>query len=130
MENIKIPDNFYFNEGVLAHKSCIYRHDKNEYSNDRYIKIDQEVRQSDVDNLRDICNIYDILNEKTYFEESRYKNMYTDIYYKNLLRLFVDNNDDDYDYIDFYNINELLEYLTENYPECIKDSDIKIALKD
>jgi len=128
MNNIVIPDDFYVDVYYLVHKSCIYCHDKNEYSNDRYIKIDQEVRQSDVDNLRDICNIYDILNEKTYFEESRYKNMYTDIYYKNLLRLFVDNNDDDY--IDFYNINELLEYLTENYPECIKDSDIKIALKD
>ncbi len=123
MEKIKIPDDFYIDHYYLCHKSCIVRATHG-CSNDRYITPRGEVKQSHIDTLRDICNIYDILNEKTYFEENKYKNMYTSVDNKNSLKLVKNNN------IHFNGIEGLLEYLAENYPECIKNNDIKIALKD
>jgi hypothetical protein len=124
MDNIVIPDDFYFNEGVLAHISCIYCHKNDRYSNDKFIPIHIKVKQFHIDNLRDICNMYDILNEKTYFEENKYKNMHTRMFGENTLELF------DGSCIKFDDINKLLEYLAKNYPECIRNDDIKIALKN
>jgi len=126
MENIVIPDDFYFNKGVLAHISCIYCREDDSYSNNIFILIDQEIRQSDIDMLRDICDMYDILNEKTYFKEDRYKNLYAFIS-KNSFVL-VNNGEDNN--INFIDIESLLEYLAKHYPECIRSDDIKIALKD
>jgi hypothetical protein len=125
MEKIKIPDDFYIDEYVLAHISCILK-GYAIYSNDKYIVHNGEDKQSYIDTLRDICNMYDILNEKTYFEENKYKNMYTRVDNKNSLKLFIENNNN----IHFNGIEGLLEYLAENYPECIRSDDIKIALKD
>jgi len=123
MEKIKIPDDFYVNKNVLAHKSCMVGSFRSGYSNDRFVPIDREVRQSDIDILKHICNMYDILNEKTYFEENKYKNMYINIYDIDLLELWNNST------IIFNGINELIEYLAKNYPECIRNDDIKIALK-
>ncbi len=124
MEKIKIPDDFYIDEYILAHKSCVVISDISGYSNDKYILHHGKARQSHIDTLRDICNMYDILNEKTYFEENRYKNMYTNISSKYLLKL------SDGSCTNFDDINKLLEYLAKNYPECIRNDDIKIALKN
>jgi hypothetical protein len=123
MEKIKIPDDFYIDEYVLAHKSCIVISVRSSYSNDRYVIPRGEVKQSHTDMLRYICNMYDILNEKTYFEENKYKNMYINIYDIDLLELWNNST------IIFNGINELIEYLAKNYPECIRNDDIKIALK-
>jgi len=127
MANNKIPDDFYVNGGILAHKSCILKSD-GRWSNERNIMYRGLLTRSDVDVLRYICNMYDILNEKTYFKENIYKNLYTRIY-KNSFVL-VNNGGKDDVRIKFNDIESLLEYLAEHYPECIRIDDIKIALKD
>jgi len=127
MANNKIPDDFYVDGIHLAHKSCI-RTSNGQWSNDRNIMRCGRGNQADVDILRYICNMYDILNKKTYFEENKYKNLHTHIY-KNSFVL-VNNDGGEVGNINFLDIESLLEYLAEHYPECIRSDDIKIALKD
>jgi hypothetical protein len=127
MENMAIPDDFYifpFNN-CIYHKSCVIVNDKgyDEFSNGRFVCSYKPIEQSDIDTLRDICNMHDVLNEKTYFKERVYDNLCVRIRGKNHLYLYNDN-------IYFNDINKLLEYLAENYPECIRNDEIKIALKD
>jgi hypothetical protein len=125
MANNKIPDDFYVDGFHLAHKSCT-RTSNGQWSNDRNTMRCGRCNQTDVDVLRYICNMYDILNKKTYFEENKYKNLCTFIS-KNSFVL-VNNGEDNN--INFIDIESLLEYLAEHYPECIRSDDIKIALKD
>jgi len=129
MENIVIPNDFYiiqFREfHHIAHNSC--RYNNNKPSNGKYTFFYYDDVLHCINTLRDICNIYDILNEKTYFKENVYKNIYTKIFNKSILVLNIGSNNiiGPRDRIEFRSIECLLEYLAENYPECIK-----IALKD
>ncbi len=130
IDNIEIPDDFYtitFNQYTyLCHKSCTESNDGS-WSNDRFVytsSIINIINKGHIENLRDICNIYDIITEKTYFKENTYNELVLSVYNKNGISLHSG------DKINFACLEDLLDYLAENYPECIRNDEIKIALKD
>jgi len=111
MENIVIPDDFYISGPYLCHRSCILGEESNgirNMSNDILRMLDSLIKQSDIDDLRYICNMYDILDEKTCFEEGIYMSRLMFVYVdsKLLLNLFING-----DFKKFNDINKLLEYL-------------------
>jgi hypothetical protein len=129
MENIVIPDDFYIYEEdgykYLCHKSCvcidgILSNPKFEYLQTR------PVSNEDIIKLRYTCNMNDEIEEKTYFVDTKFNNLRYYVYDETGELSFRSGEH----YIDFANVNDLLEYLAENYPECIRNNDIKIALKD
>jgi len=133
MENIEIPDDFYIYTSVygnkyLCHKSCIFVN--NLFSNCKFYYLHAKyISNEDIIKLRHICNINDEIEEKTYFVNNKFNCLSYDMggygdciclsepYFA---RVFTGVN----------NVNEFLECLNKNYPECIRNNDIKIALKD
>jgi hypothetical protein len=125
MEIIEIPDYFYINSSCLCHKSCIRT--ILGFSNRKYICThDYPISNGLVAFLRLICNRIDEIEEKTYFVGRKFNNLWYTVSYGTNLWLRVLN----YPNKIFNNLNEFLEYLNKNYPECIRNDDIKIALKD
>jgi len=132
MENIEIPDDFYiytYNDienviYVLIHKSCVVTSEK--FSNRKFILCTEYITNNTIDMLRHRCNVYDEIEEKTYFIDLCFKTLNIVISdYNNYVILYRNIN-----YIQsFRSVNDLLEYLAENCPESIRNNDIKIALK-
>jgi len=126
MENIEIPDDFYilkrgFHE-YLCHKSCTY---KNTFSNNKFHYLPNKlVSNKIIAELRHKCNILDEIEEKTYFVDNRFNNLCYNMFDDLIIYLYGPK----YKY--FSNVKNFLEYLTKNHPECIRNNDIKIALKD
>jgi hypothetical protein len=126
MENIEIPDDLYICDKYLCHKSCTYKN--NSFSNNKFHYLPNKLVLNEIiSKLRHKCNILDEIEEKTYFIDYKFNNLCYDVYagagiylygmYFSNLRIFT-------------NVNDLLEYLDKNHPECVKSTDIKIALKD
>ncbi len=132
MENIEIPDDFYMVQRgttlYIAHNSC--RYNGNSWSNSRCTLFYYNNASHCIDTLRDICDIYDILNEKTYFKENKCGDLSVFVSHKKCMSMY--DLKDRYKYIDKYfrSIDELLKHLEEEYLECIRSDDIKIALKN
>jgi hypothetical protein len=128
MENIKIPDDFYIYTGVygykwLCHKSCVCIN--NNLSNIKYLFFPfGSFSDKDIAKLRYKCNIIDEIEEKTYFIDCRFNNIYYNLYDDTNIYLHG------HIYKCFHNVNDFIDYLAENYPESVKGIDIKIALKD
>jgi hypothetical protein len=126
MENIEIPDDFYIyddNHGhkYLCHKSCTY---KNSFLNNKFQYLPNKLVLNEIiAKLRYICNINDEIEEKTYFINYKFNDLCHYVH-DDLIYLYGPN----YKY--FSNVKDFLEYLTKNHPECIRNNDIKIALKD
>jgi len=138
MENIEIPDDFYIytyntvytTTNYLIHKSCVIIDKK--FSNCKYISCTGNITNNAIDLLRYKCNTCNEFEEKTYFVNGKYNELY---YYINFSIYDIKNAEhtlvisSNYFKV-FKNLIEVLDYLAENYPECIRSSDIKIALKD
>jgi hypothetical protein len=129
MENIEIPDDFYIYTSVcgykyLCHKSCIFVNSS--FSNCKFQLLRcRSFSDEDIAILRYKCNIIDEIEEKTYFVDTKF----------NDLCYYVHDNTSIYLHGTHYvqslsNIKDFLEYLDKKYPECIRNNDIKIALKD
>jgi hypothetical protein len=121
-ELIKLPDKFYILKAFInyiADKSCIY--DGNTFSNKKLIRLDCHIR---IKTLQIKCDIYDKIEEKTHFVNGKFNDLEitvvddVNLYIKNL---FVKS---------FENVDNFIDYITKEYLECIKNNDIKIALKD
>jgi len=133
MDSVEIPDDFYICRvrslgdcscNHLAHKSCIYRnHVFSSYK--RVVLINCSDLNKKITELRHKCNIIDEIEEKTYFVDNIFNNLAYGICRDSSILLC------NKDYSNkFANINDFLEYLDKNCPECIRNNDIKIALKD
>jgi len=131
MDNIEIPEDFYvLNTGhhiFLCHKSCIWS--DHMFSNQKNVCL---CTTSDIDSyyfniLRNICNMCDEVEENTYFIDDKFNDLEFNISKGRLwIHLFVCGASTK----NFSNAKSLLEYLAKNYPECMRNNDIKIALKD
>jgi len=125
MENIEIPDDFYVYKGhnynTLCHKSCVIRN--GEFSNYKFLFINKLISNEMIIKLRYKCNTIDEIEERTYFVDNAFKNLSYTTYYSGDIILYKTNKI-------FNNVNDFIDYLAENYPECIRNNDIKIALKD
>jgi hypothetical protein len=128
MESIEIPDDFYIYEEDgyrwLCHRSCVFvSNDFTNYKNIEYEIISNEI----ITQLRNLCNIIDEIEEKTYFVDHKFNGLSYSVY-NSKIGLYKDKHCDCYGR--FADINDFIDYLAENYPECIRSNDIKIALKD
>jgi hypothetical protein len=131
METIEIPGDFYIYKEIngytyLCHRSCVLINGK--LSNRKYINLyDRLVSNKSIAILRHICGITDEIEEKTYFVNGKFNNLFC--YVQNSARIcLIVIHFCACTYFD--NVNDLLEYLDKKHPECIKNTDIKIALKD
>jgi hypothetical protein len=126
MTDVEIPGDFYvcnkYGYKYLCHKSCItinglFSNGKNYYLHTNHIS------NKDIIKLRHICNITDEIEEKTYFVDNKFKNLSYGIYDNGDIYLYKINKT-------FNNVTDFIDYLDKNHPECIRNNDIKIALKD
>ncbi len=122
MENIEIPEDFYidFHRKILFHKKCVII--DNSPNNYLFVILWEDIPlNKSIMSLRDICKTHDEIEEKTYFVNCMFDNLY--VYIASSMDINLAN-------INFTSVNNFLEYLTKNYPESVKGTDIKIALKD
>jgi len=131
MENIQIPDDFYtYNKrgySYLCHKSCVAVN--GQFSNHKYIySYMNPITNENIAKLRYDCCIIDEVEEKTYFVNNKFNNLTYGIDRDIVIRLRESRNGD-YSNM-FANVNDFIDYLNKNYPESVKSTDIKIALKD
>jgi hypothetical protein len=140
MDDITIPEDFYIlnvrHINYLLHRSCIVSncmYSNYMFSNYKCVCMHSVPRVGDsistyINILRNICNIYDEIEEKTYFINSRFYDLSFNVSeYTFSIHLRVDET---LNFFSFDNVNGFLEYLAENYPKSIRNDDIKIALKD
>jgi hypothetical protein len=127
MAKVKIPDDFYtftYNTlNYLCHKSCTVS--DNVFTNDkvvRYINISNKV----IDDLRRICDMNDEIEEKTYFVNNEFNDLI--FYISSNFSVYLHNAGICIKL--FRNASYFLKYLAENYPDCMRNNEIKIALKD
>ncbi len=128
MDIVEIPDDFYicraYNYTYLCHKSCVIINDLfTNYKNIVYEIISNEI----ITQLRNLCNIIDEIEEKTYFVDQKFNDLLYSVY-NSKIGLYKDKHCDYYNR--FVNAIDFIDYLAENYPESIRSNDIKIALKD
>jgi hypothetical protein len=129
MTDADIPDIFYIYESdkydyrYLCHKSCVIV--SNSFSNNKFYYLQYgPVSNEIIAILRSMCDIIDEIEEKTYFVNRKFNNLWYDIHANVVIHLSA------YGVKIFNNVNDFIEYLNKNYPESIKNNDIKIALKD
>jgi len=129
MENIVIPDDFYIYTSVygykyLCHKSCIFVNSSLSNCKFQLLRC-RSFSDEDIAILRYKCNIIDEIEEKTYFVDTKFNDLCYCVHDNTSIYLhgihYVQS---------FSNIKDFLEYLDKKYPECIRNNDIKIALKD
>jgi hypothetical protein len=130
MESVEIPGDFYIRDKYgykyLCHKSCITINGL--FSNGKFYYLHtNHISNKDIIVLRYKCNTIDEIEEKTYFVNDKFNDLNygihddTRIYLHGLVIQFLKI---------FNNVNNFIEYLNKNYPESIRNNDIKIALKD
>jgi len=128
MESVKIPDDFYIYEEEngckwLYHKSCTLNN--NTCSNHKFYYLGTKpVSNEIIVILRSICNKINEIEEKTYFVDHKFNDLLCGVN-DSKITLYRENH-----YDRFANVNDFIDYLAENYPECVRSTDIKIALKD
>ncbi len=128
MDIVEIPDDFYIYEEdgyrFLCHKSCVLVNDT--YSNNKFSSLMLRlVSDEDIILLRIKCNMIDEIEERTHFVSGRFKKLLYNICrdgHIELAEIYFPST--------FNNVNDFIDYLDKNHPECIKSVDIKIALKD
>jgi len=130
MENIVIPDDFYtynkYGYTYLCYKSCVLKNGI--FSNHKCISSLKPLTNENIAILKHKCDIIDEIEEKTYFVNNRFKklsygiNRANDIWLRELRSGDYSNK--------FVDVNDFIDYLAENFPESVKGTDIKIALKD
>jgi hypothetical protein len=127
MDNIEIPDDFYICKiqtlTYLCHRSCDFKNGR--FSNTKNIHIYQLTNEH-ITILKNICNIVDEIEDQTYFIDNIFNILYFYFYNHSIQLCTVHEGH----IKKFDNVSDFLEYLAKSYPECMKTTDIKIALKD